>query len=497
MRAQVIIIGAGISGLACAYYLRKLGVRAIVLEQSERPGGLIRSCVRDDGFVLEEGPQSFLSTDLLLEMIGDVGLERETLRADARAARFVLLNGELRRVPLRPPQLVLSSLLGLRTKFALLRDAAGRSVPPEADESVAAFVRRKFTQELLDRLVGPFVSGIFAGDPEQLSLRAAFPTIYEAEKMFGSVVRGAGKVRRPAPSGDLDAESGRSLGTNLSADLAAKQDVKHALVSFRRGNESLVQALASFLGDSLICGVTAESVSYDSLDARGGDPSTVQEFVVQTTQAGRERTFETPSVIVATPADVASRLVAPLSGNFYGHLADIEYAPVVVISSIYRTSQIANPLDGFGFLVPRSEGVRLLGTIWNSSLFAGRAPRGYAVLSSFAGGATDRALITLAPRDVGTLITKELASVLSIAGEPQHCAVKLYSRAIPQYNLGHIQRIASLRALCAKIPGLSFAGNYLEGPSIGACVEEAQRIAALTARTFLSTRSSISISSRT
>jgi oxygen-dependent protoporphyrinogen oxidase len=493
---QAIVIGGGISGLACAYYLRKFGVPVVVLEQSERPGGLISSA-QGGGFLLEEGPQSFLSTDALLEMIRDVDLEGEVLRADARASRFVLLNGQLRRVPLRPPQLLTSSLLSLRTKFALFRDAVGRSVPPEPDESVAAFVRRKFTPELLERLVGPFISGIFAGDPERLSLRAAFPSVYQAEKMFGSVIRGAAKVRKAAPSSNLSGGSGQNLGPNPAADRAAKQNVKHALVSFRKGNESLVQALAHCLGDRLICGTAAQSVSCDLRDSRGGDSSAgnspnLQRFIVHTTQAGRARTFEAPSVIVATPADVASRLVAPLSGTFSGHLATIEYAPVAVISSIYRVNQIAKSLDGFGFLVPRGEGLRVLGTVWNTSLFEGRAPKGYAVLTSFAGGANDPALVDFPARDIAALIAKELAAVLSISGEPEHCTVKLYPRALPQYNLGHIQTIASLRRLCTSFPGLCLAGNYLEGPSIGACVEQAQRVA-LSARDYLASSSLASI----
>jgi protoporphyrinogen/coproporphyrinogen III oxidase len=489
-------VGAGISGLACAYYLRKAGVRAIVLEQSERAGGLIRSSVHENGFVLEEGPQSFLSTDLLLEMIGDLGLAGEVIRADPHAARFVLVNGELRRVPLSPQYMLASSLLGLRTKLTMLRDAAGHSSPPEGDESVAAFVRRKFTQELLDRLVGPFVSGIFAGDPERLSLRAAFATIYEAEKRFGSVICGAAKLRKATRSAS-DTE-----GSKHAQRDAPIQAIKHGLVSFRKGNEALIRALAHSLGENLICGVTVKGVSCDLRDFRSsdfrrgdsgaGDSPMVQRLAVHATQSGRQRTFDAAAVIVATPADVASRLVASLSANLAEHLAGIEYAPVAVVSSIYRRSHIANCLDGFGFLVPRGEGRRLLGTIWNSSLFAERAPEGFSVLTSFAGGATDPDLIALPARDITALISNELSTVLRISGEPIECSMKLYPRGIPQYNLGHTQTIASLRRLCAKFPGVYLCGNYLDGPSIGACVEQAQRIAALAARGLLSSRSAIS-----
>lgn len=437
-------------------------------------------------FVLEEGPQSFLSTDLLLEMIGDLGLEREMLRADARTPRFVFVGGQLRRVPMSPPQLLLSSLLGARTKLTFLRDAAGHSIPPERDESVGAFVRRKFTGELLDRLVSPFVSGIFAGDPERLSLRAAFPTIHEAEKRFGSVIRGAAKLRKTATSASAQGGStaDRKDGVVQVTKDAGKQARKHGLISFREGNERLVQALAHSLDKSLLCGVTAESVSYEF---RGGEiVGRCQRFIVQAIEAGRRRTFEASALIVTTPAETAARLLVSVNAGFGAPLAEIEYAPVAVISSIYHASQIARPLDGFGFLVPRSEGLRVLGTIWNSSLFAGRAPKGYVVLTSFAGGATGPAIAALPSRDIATVVSKELAPILAISGEPQHSAVKVYPRAIPQYNLGHNQRVAALDALCPTIPGLHLLGNYLEGPSVGACVERAQRIAAETSRDLLS-----------
>lgn len=466
--AQAIVIGGGISGLACAYYLRKFGISFVLLEQSEQPGGLVSSSVEGD-FVLDQGPQSFLSTDALLEMIRDVGLQDELLHANARAPRYVLQKGQLCRVPMAPPQLLTSSLVGAGTKFALLRDAVSHTTPPEPDESVAACVRRKFTPELLERLVGPFISGIFAGDPERLSLRAAFPVAYQAEKKIGSILRGMAKLRQ-------------------------KSVRRHGLISFRKGTATLAQGLARSLADGLVCGATAQSLSCEpsAIDSPanflGPGSSRTRSFNVKVIQAGRELAFAAPSLILATPADTASRLLAHLSADFAVPLAAIEYAPVAVISSIYRLDQIAKPLDGFGFLAPRSEGLRLLGTVWNSSLFPGRARAGCVLLTSFAGGATDPALAAVPARDIAALITTELAGVLSISGKPDRCVVTLYPRALPQYNLGHTQRIASVRALCADFPGLSLAGNYLDGPSIGACVHLSQRVA-LSTHNYLSSLS--------
>ena len=184
-----LVVGGGISGLVCAYALRKSGIDAQLVEGSPRPGGVINSVTRD-GFLLELGPQSFSGTAAIRELSSDLGISNELLQAPANAPRYVLIDGQLQPAPLSPPAFFLSSMINGATKWALLRDVFGKNIPPDTDESVAAFVRRKFSPQLLDRLVGPFVSGVYAGDPERLSVRSAFPMFYEAEKTSGSIVRG-------------------------------------------------------------------------------------------------------------------------------------------------------------------------------------------------------------------------------------------------------------------------------------------------------------------
>ena len=220
-----LVVGAGISGLVCAYALRKAGVDAQVIESNATPGGVIRS-ERRDGYLLEFGPQSFNATSALVNLCRELHIDDQLLPAPANAPRYVLVKGGLRPVPLSPPAFVTSSLFGPLTKLRVLRDILGRSTPPQSDESVAAFVRRKFSRELLDTLVGPFVSGIYAGDPEKLSLRSAFPQLYEAEKSAGSVIRGLlfSAKKRSAPA------------------------ERPTLQTFREGNQTLIQALAANLG---------------------------------------------------------------------------------------------------------------------------------------------------------------------------------------------------------------------------------------------------------
>lgn len=443
----VLIVGAGISGLALAYYLRKSGMDAQIVEASPRPGGVIRS-ERRDGFLLELGPQSFSGTSQLLELARELGIENELLEAPPRAPRFLLLNGQLKPAPLSPPAFFASSLFSARTKWSILRDLFGRSTPPDADESVAAFIRRKFSPELLDKLVGPFVSGIYAGDPEKLSLRAAFPQLYEAERTAGSLIRGMMRAAKSRPG--------------------PKQ--RATLQTFREGNETLIKALAKNLGSALRTDV---SVS-ETRRTISGSPAKYQ---VSLTSNGSTEQVIADHLVLATPTHVTATLVRCIQPELASALSAIEYAPIAVVSLGYPKSAIAHSLDGFGFLIPRSSGLRTLGTVWNSSLFPGRAPDSHALFTSFLGGATDPQAVTLPPDELITLVHKEIAPLLQISQSPTFSSVTLYQRALPQYNLGHSERLASLQKFKADLPGLWLTGNYLRGPAIGACIEQALSLA--------------------
>jgi oxygen-dependent protoporphyrinogen oxidase len=446
LQVPALIVGGGISGLVCAHALRKAGVDALLIEASDRPGGAIHS-ERRDGYLLEYGPQSFGGTAPLLALCSELGLESAIAEAPAHAPRYVLVGGALRPVPLSPPTFLTSNLVSTRTKWTIARDALGSSRPPEQDESVANFVRRKFTAELLDRLVGPFVSGVYAGDPERLSLRSAFPTLYEAEKRKGSVIRG----------------------------MMAKPDMgprhRPTLLNFRDGTETLVQALAGRLGATLRLNTLATSVRFQRADAGGS-------FRVALQTLGQEELIVADHLVIATPTDVAGKLLGTANPDFESLLSAIEYAPIAVISLGYRRAELHHPLTGFGFLVPRSAGLRILGTVWNSSLFPGRAPDGHVLLTSFVGGATDPAAINLPPDELATLVHREIAPLLAIRQAPSFSNITLYPRALPQYNLGHAERLAAIQAQRARTPNLRLAGNYLQGPAIGACVEQSLAVAA-------------------
>jgi protoporphyrinogen/coproporphyrinogen III oxidase len=445
--AQVIIVGGGISGLVCAYALRKAGMDAVVLEASHDAGGLIGSEKRD-GFLVELGPQSFSGTPALRTLCAELGIVDQLLQAPAAALRYMLISGALKGVPLNPAAMLVSSFLSMRTKSRIAQDALGSTQVPDDDESIAAFVRRKFGDELLDRLVGPFVSGIYAGDPERLSLRSAFPLLHDAEKSAGSVIRG---MLRAAKSRKGPRE-------------------RPALQSFQDGNHTLVRALADKIASNLRLGTEVVGIG-TRRESQGG------KFGVRIRQSDREETVVADRLVLATPADVAGALLRDVDAAFEPVLAGIEYAPVAVVSLGYRRQDVSHRLDGFGFLVPRSSGLRTLGTVWNSSLFAGRAPAGHVLLTSFVGGATDPAATALSSEDLALLVHREIATVLDIRAAPVFSHVQVYRRALPQYNIGHGERLRALEKLRRELPGLFFIGNYMRGPAIGNCADLATETA--------------------
>jgi len=443
-QVPVLIVGAGISGLVCAYHLRKFGINAQTVEASPHPGGVIRSEHRD-GFLLELGPQSFSGTPQLLDLCRGLAIESELLEAPPRAPRFLLLDGQLKPAPLSPPVFFASSLFSARTKWSIIRDALGHSTPPYIDESVADFTRRKFSAELLDKLVGPFVSGIYAGDPEKLSLRAAFPQLHEAERAAGSILRGM-----------LRAAKSKSGPTQ-----------RPTLQSFKNGNATLIDALAANLGPALHL-----ETSVTEIRRANAEPST--KYAATLAVRGSTERITAGNIVVSTPTNAAAMLLQNLHGEVSSALASIEYAPISVVSLGYRKSDVSHSLDGFGFLVPRSQGLRTLGTVWNSSLFPGRAPERQALLTSFVGGATDPQAVTLLPDELVALVHKEIAPLLQIREGPIFSNATLYPRALPQYNLGHAERLAVFQKLG---PGLWLTGNYLRGPSLGACIEHSLSVA--------------------
>jgi protoporphyrinogen/coproporphyrinogen III oxidase len=446
---QVAVIGGGISGLACAYKLRQLGVAVTLFEARDHSGGLIETHEKD-GYLFESGPQSFQGTPSLLALIHELGIEPDLCKAPPQAPRFILRHGKLQKIPMSPQAVLTSSLLSAGARWNIATEGFRSTKPPSEEESVAQFVRRKFGHEILEYLVAPFVSGVYAGDPETLSLRAAFPSLEEWEQQYGSVVRGmirsrsSGKQRTGPPP----------------------------LCSFGRGVGTLTQAIAGKLGASFQPGARTEAIERI-------DSESAPHYKIGVELAGKRESALADALVVATPAHVASHLVARISFSQASSLASslgrtlsgIAYAGVAVVAAGYYSQQVSQPSDGFGVLIPRSEKYRTLGTVWNSSLFPGRAHDGQIVMTSFIGGATDPAILEKSDDEIAAIVHAENARILGITGPPVATCLWKHPKALPQYNLGHLHVVAAIREAERATPGLFFAGNYLKGPSIPACID--------------------------
>ncbi len=465
---KTVVIGGGLTGLACAFRLRQLGIQALVLEASGRAGGMV-STVKRNGFVFEAGPQCPRFPASVWNLVRDLNLECEFVAGDPKAKRYILREGRLHLAPFSPGGALTTRLIGPKSKFRLLSEILRNSQPPAAEESLAEFVARKFGGEVLDYLVDPFISTVFFGDARQMGMQSAFPDLVKWEQSSGSVVRGAlraYKSKRDARASESAAAQGNSSAKHGGLYVT---DALPALGSFKGGMGTLAEKLAEKLGEDVHFGATVGSVAA----ARSG--TTGRESGWQIRVNGGEE-FSAEAVVFAVPADAAASLLQPNAPKLAALLAAIEHAPMGVVSSAYEREQVRHAMDGFGFMVPRLEGLHTICTFWNSSLFPTHAPKGCVLMTSFvrtaAGG------LMTAPYDVfAQMIEAENSKILGITGAPVERTVWRYPRALPQYNVGHAQRVKEIREAESALPGLCLAGNYLTGRSIGDCAESGLRAA--------------------
>lgn len=467
-KEKVVVIGAGISGLTCAHHLKKLGLHPRILETTERAGGVIAT-VRRDGFLFETGPQFPRFGPSVWQLVRGLNLQGEFVAGDPKVKRYIFRRGLLHPAPFSPSGLIKTQLLGLKSKLRILTDPFGYSHPPGHEESLAEFVERKFGAEVLDNLVDPVISTIFLGDARKMGMASAFPALVEWERNRGSLVRGALYARRSkreaAKSGAASPSS-----TNANHNSLRVTDALPALGSFRAGMATLPETLAEELKGEITYKALVEAVAPWREDAGASKPAW------QVCLSGGEKVIA-QCLVLAVPAHVAARLLEPSAPQLASQLKSIEYAPVCVVSSAYERSKVASRLDGFGFMVPRREGLNTICTFWNSSLFGGRAPEGTVLITSFAGGEGSNQLSAATDGECARTVEAENARILRISGAPVARVVWKDSRALPQYNVGHAQRVAEVYGILPTLPNLYLAGNFLKGRSIGDCVDVAYRVA--------------------
>ena len=439
---KVCIIGAGITGLATAWQMQRNGADCLVLEPSQRVGGSIQS-VRRDGFLAEEGPNSLQLNSVAIEdfLASIPGLETQIVEASPTAKkRYIVRQGRPHAVPTGPMEALTTPLWSFGGKLRVLREPFIRPAPPEAEESVADFVRRRLGDELYRYAINPLVGGIYEGDPERLSLPYGFPKLHALEQGHGGLIRGA-------------------LAKMWAARRSTGRKPNKRILSFREGIDALPRTIAAALGNAVRTGVSVESIR------RIGDRWMVR-------ADGNVDTFD--QVVLTTPAHALAFL--PLDSELSDDLKKlgrIEYPPVSVLSLGYRRDQIDHPLDGFGALVPESEGHRILGVLFPSSVFPDRAPRDHVLLTVFVGGTRQPELATEATDALIETVRPDLENLLGTSGEPTFIHHKHWAKAIPQYTLGYGTFLTEIKTIEKAHPGLRLLGNYRSGISLTYCLEAA------------------------
>ena len=436
----VAVIGGGITGLTAAFALQRSGVPVVLYEAGTRVGGVIQS-VRRDGFLAEFGPNTILETSpKIAQLVRDAGLQERRINPDPRAsARYVVRYQRPVEMPGSPLGFLTTELFSLRAKWAVLKEPFVAPRRDGVEESVAQFVIRRLGQEFLDHAIDALVAGVYAGDPYRLSVPHAFPKLGQLEQKYGSLIKGqilGGRERKKRGE--------------VAKDRAPK-------FSFDEGLEVLPQTLAKHLGAGLR--LSSRVLGF----ARISDGWRVQ---VESSDGAKE--FEHSAVLFCGTAPALAQLKIESAPSIdLGIFSEIRYPPVASVVLGFRREHVTHPCMGFGMLIPRIEGFKILGTIFSSALFPNRAPEGHLVLTSYVGGERYPELADLPPQELISTTITDLKKLLGVKGEPVFQHHVCYPRAIPQYNVGYGKYRGALTDIEARAPGVFFAGHYRDGVSLG------------------------------
>ena len=449
MTIDVAVIGGGVSGLATAHHLARRGRRVVVLERQVHAGGSAIS-ERIGGFLMEHGPSSVnAASPEAAALSRALGLDggRCELGPGVRH-RYLVRDGALCRIATHPFGFLTSGYLSPGARLRLMAEVLVATKESDDDETVAEFCTRRFGAEFTGRVIDPLVGGLFAGTAEELSMAAVFPALIDMERRRGSITRSLVERRR------------------AGATMPGRR-----LFSWRDGIGAVPHALAARLGSALKTGIAVRRIRL----AGGG-------FRIE---AGAAGTCDARAVVVATQPHVAAALLEGLDATGAEAAASFATPPIAVVFLGYRREQVAHPLDGLGYLTPRSEGRALSGAQFCSTMFASRAPGGHIALAGYIGGARAPELASRATADLVAFARTEFGDLLGARGEPVIARVRQWPRGLPQYSLGHGRRVAVLRAVEQRWPGLFLTGNYFAGPSVAACLAQARQTSARVERSLM------------
>jgi oxygen-dependent protoporphyrinogen oxidase len=443
--SHVVVVGAGISGLSAAYYLRRGAPKAhiTVLEASDRLGGILRT-VREDGFVVEAGPDSFLASKPAgLQLCRDLGIEGRLIgTVEANRGSFVLHGGRLHPIPegltgLVPSRLEPLLASDLFSPAGKERLAAEPAMPPSGDaedESLKAFVERRFGAEVYERLIEPLMAGIYAGDGSRLSILATFPQLRAMEREHGSILR-AMASRGPAPS--TSAPTG--------------------FVSPQGGMQEIIEAMVRSLAD---------------VDVHRGEPVRAVERAGKGWNVSTEpgRSYRADAAILALPAAATGHVVGELSAELGEALASIPSASSATVSFAFRQTDVGHPLKGYGYIIPRAANRPALACTWVSSKWPERVAPGFVLLRVFLGRYGQDETLDRSDDGLAAIAREELRVTLGITASPQRQWLFRWPRVMPQYLVGHGGTVRRITSALAQLPGLYAAGNAYAGVGVPDCI---------------------------
>lgn len=436
MSKRVCVIGGGISGLNVSYGLKAGGADVTLLEKNSSVGGNIKTEFRD-GFLFEYGPNTALASRELLELINGLGISDQVAAPNPNAKkRYILRNGKLVDLPSSIFGLIGNKAFSAKAKLRLLKEPLIRTRAPE-NESISAFFERRLGKEIVDYAVDPFISGIYAGDPQKLSIRLAFPKLFEMEKDFGSLLKGA-VFGRKDKSSKLPKNTPRS-------------------VTFKKGMQTLTDALSDNLTGNIRLGAGVEKIFKTG----------PQKFRVRS-GVGEE---EYDAVVICTPAHSAAGLIEDLDASLAEELLGIYYPPIAVVATAFKHGDVKFDPEGFGFLVPGIERRNILGSLWTSSVFENRAPKGYHLFTTFIGGSRNTALAADDDDGLLRIAFDELDSILGLTCKPEFTMVKKWEKAIPQYNIGYGSVLKAIETFESNNFGMFFCSNFYKGISVSDCIK--------------------------
>jgi len=449
----VVVVGGGVSGLTVAYELIERSqrmarpVEVLCLDAGDRPGGNIRT-KRIDGFLCESGPNGFLdNAPATLTLATRLGISDRLIRARPEAEiRYIFRGGKLRRVPAGPSSFMTSDVISVLGRLRLICEPfIPRKRNADQDESIYAFARRRLGKQAAAILIDSMVGGIYGGDSKNLSLAATFAKMHAMEKEHGSLVRAMLAKRKQSGGGGPSGPGGK-------------------LTSFNDGMQEFITALSSAVGDRLRLETPVEKIS--DMGSRG--------FRVLLKSGAP---FDADAVVLACPSWKSAELVEEFDSELGGAMAAIPSAPLAVVHLGFSKAALGDKLNGFGYLTPRGQGLRSLGTIWTSSLFENRAPDGRCLLTTMVGGALYPEATSLTDSELISLVRKDLGISMGITVEPYFSQIYRHPRGIPQYTLGHLDRLKTIDERLKQHPRLWVSGNSYRGIAINACIEEAPQIA--------------------